>query len=115
MVMLDVVGLKAVNDDQGHLAGDALLQGVAVALREEAAGLGRAYRIGGDEFAIVLPGLDEADAARLLDDARVRVTVRHPRGIRGGVAAAGDAAELLSRASAALVDARRADGLSRVA
>jgi GGDEF domain-containing protein len=114
MAMLDVVGLKAVNDGAGHMAGDALLQNVAVALREEVAGLGRAYRIGGDEFAMILPRLDETDARQLVLAAHVRVTVRHPGGLRGGVAC-DEPDRLLAKASAALLEARQTDELSRVA
>ena len=114
MLMLDVVGLKPVNDRDGHLAGDALLQGVAAVLRHEAAGRGRAYRIGGDEFAVVLPRHDETAARDALEAIRVRVSVRHPCGIRGGVSAGGSTATLFERASLALLDARHADGVARV-
>ena len=106
MAMLDVVGLKPVNDRQGHLAGDALLQGVAAALREEVGGSGRAYRIGGDEFAVILPGADEATGHAAVDAIRDRVAVRHPAGVRGGVACGTDPAMLAERASRALLEAR---------
>ena len=114
MAMLDVVGLKPVNDARGHLAGDALLQTVAAAVREEVR-QGRGYRIGGDEFAIVLPGADEGAGHTVVDGVRARVAVRHPAGVRGGVACGEDAMRLLEDASDALVDARRAGGLRRAA
>ena len=115
MAMLDVVGLKPVNDRQGHLAGDALLQGVAAAMREEVAGAGRAYRIGGDEFAIVLPTGDEATGHSTVEAIRARITVRHPAGVRSGVATGTDAHTLLEEASDALLVARRTGKLSSVA
>ncbi|PZA08068.1 GGDEF domain-containing protein [Meiothermus sp. PNK-Is4] len=59
LALLDLDGLKRVNDTQGHPAGDRLLVGLARALKEE--GL-EAYRIGGDEFAVVL---NRADSPRL--------------------------------------------------
>lgn len=52
LVLFDLNGFKRINDTQGHLAGDALLRGVGEALRSAA---GPAYRIGGDEFALLLP------------------------------------------------------------
>jgi GGDEF domain-containing protein len=51
LALLDLDGLKGVNDTQGHLAGDRLLIGLAQALRAE--GL-EAYRLAGDEFAVIL-------------------------------------------------------------
>ena len=114
MAMFDVVGLKPVNDRQGHVAGDALLQGVAAVLREEIRGRGRAYRIGGDEFALLVPGGDEDAADTTAEAIRARVAVRHPAGIRAGVATSFCAMTLLEEASAALVRARGAT-LTRVA
>ena len=115
MAMLDVVGLKPVNDRQGHLAGDALLQGIAAALREEVTGRGRAYRIGGDEFAIVFSGGDESVGHAAIDAIRSRVSVRHPAGVRAGVASGSGTSALLERSSEALLNARRASTLTRVA
>lgn len=54
LLLLDVDGLKAVNDKKGHPAGDLLLKEVAGALKA-LEGPGRAFRIGGDEFALFLP------------------------------------------------------------
>ena len=55
LVMVDLDALKAVNDSQGHLAGDAHLQALAAALTSTARASDRVYRIGGDEFAVILP------------------------------------------------------------
>jgi diguanylate cyclase (GGDEF)-like protein len=55
VVVLDVDGLKKVNDTQGHLAGDVLLRNLAEALRAGLREADGAYRIGGDEFALLLP------------------------------------------------------------
>ena len=58
LVLFDVDGLKAVNEEQGHAAGDRLL----VAVGQIAAAImrrsDRAFRVGGDEFAILLPSSD---------------------------------------------------------
>jgi two-component system cell cycle response regulator len=52
----DLNGFKRYNDGFGHLAGDALLTRLAAALEAAITGTGRAYRLGGDEFCILLDG-----------------------------------------------------------
>ena len=59
LLMLDLNGLKHVNDEQGHAAGDALLRRAGEVLNKAVDAPGYAARIGGDEFAVLLPGLDE--------------------------------------------------------
>ncbi|MDR3566348.1 MAG: diguanylate cyclase [Negativicutes bacterium] len=58
LIIIDVDGLKVVNDTLGHETGDALLQYTAQVLRQAFAG-GVVARIGGDEFAVVLADIDE--------------------------------------------------------
>jgi diguanylate cyclase (GGDEF)-like protein len=60
---IDVDGLKAVNDEHGHGAGDALLRGVVEGLRREMRSYDLLVRLGGDEFLCVMPGVT-ADQAR---------------------------------------------------
>jgi putative two-component system response regulator len=67
--MVDVNGMKAVNDTYGHLAGDELLKGVTELLAEEGTLVGR---YGGDEFLIVLPNMHRARAQRYVDDITAR-------------------------------------------
>lgn len=67
LIMLDVDHLKEVNDQHGHAAGDRLLIAVVAACRsvlEPGQILGR---LGGDEFCVLLPGLDRGRAETTLD------------------------------------------------
>ena len=59
IILGDVNGLKQVNDTLGHRAGDALLCEVAKVLEQHAQPGGYAFRIGGDEFLLLLPGMPE--------------------------------------------------------
>jgi diguanylate cyclase (GGDEF)-like protein len=67
VVMADVNGLKRMNDERGHEAGDRVLASVAdaIAISVGQVPAGLAGRIGGDEFCIVLDGLDSDDALRV--------------------------------------------------
>ena len=55
LVLLDVDDLKVVNDTLGHQAGDERLQALADAIRATGRAADAAYRVGGDEFAVILP------------------------------------------------------------
>lgn len=53
VVSIDIDGLKQVNDQQGHQSGDQLLQAFAASLQRHVQNRAQAYRIGGDEFALI--------------------------------------------------------------
>ena len=63
LAFLDLDGFKAYNDAFGHPAGDALLVRLGRQLGEAVGNRGRAYRMGGDEFAMLLPGEGSEAAA----------------------------------------------------
>ncbi len=58
VAIMDIDHFKSVNDSAGHLTGDRLLREVAGVMRDSLRSFGRAYRIGGDEFAAILPGVE---------------------------------------------------------
>ena len=60
VVFVDLNGLKRVNDDKGHNAGDTLLKDAAKAL-EEVFDVNNIYRAGGDEFTMIIPGASAED------------------------------------------------------
>ena len=66
LVMIDVDGLKTINDTLGHTAGDTHLQALGAALRTSTRREDTAYRIGGDEFAVLLPGASRIQAQRVM-------------------------------------------------
>lgn len=104
LVLIDLDGFKRLNDERGHLEGDRLLRafGSAVA-RSIRAGVDSAYRTGGDEFAILLPGLTTKQAepvARRVEELASRLS-RDGVGLSWGISAlpAAGAGEAMVRAA----------------
>lgn len=73
VVVGDVNELKYVNDTYGHTHGDRLLQACARVLIEVFGGWGQVFRIGGDEFAALLPGVEEEQANSLAEEVGRRI------------------------------------------
>ena len=107
VAVIDVDGLKRVNDTSGHAQGDELLRRLAGAIRVASRAADRGYRLGGDEFALILTDsvVLEPDlvSRRLMDAGAPPITV--------GLAASppDDAAALVERADQRLYDQRRQD------
>jgi len=121
LAMIDLDDFKSVNDTLGHLAGDALLAGVAARMRDVVRAGETPYRYGGEEFAVVLPGADTTAAARVGERIRRAVgdqafPIGEGDGLRVtcsvGVASlpahATDAQALVASADAALLAAKAA-------
>jgi diguanylate cyclase (GGDEF)-like protein len=111
MLMLDLDGLKAFNDTAGHQAGDRLLAAVAQAWVSRLRPTDVLARYGGDEFVALLPGCEEATAARIAEallaalppGASSSVGVAQWNGTESGT-------DLAVRADAALYRGKRAGG-----
>jgi len=69
--ILDIDNFKELNDRLGHPKGDQVLAQVAARLRQD----GEAFRIGGDEFALLMPGRDEQEAMAVADGVLQRVAI----------------------------------------
>ena len=65
VLLMDIDGLKRINDSHGHQAGDRVLMQVAMSLRRSIRSVDTAARIGGDEFCVLLPEQDLKSAAKL--------------------------------------------------
>jgi diguanylate cyclase (GGDEF)-like protein len=70
LIVGDLDNFKAINDGHGHAAGDAVLKDVAYRMRKSLRAYDLAYRLGGEEFLIVLPGADGAQAAEVAEALR---------------------------------------------
>jgi diguanylate cyclase len=77
VLYMDLDGFKAVNDEHGHAAGDALLKHVAQVLQANLAPASTIARMGGDEFIVLLPGADEISARRAADLLISRLAQEH--------------------------------------
>lgn len=122
VLYLDADHFKPLNDDHGHAAGDAALIALATTMRRQMRQGDLIGRIGGEEFAMLLPGLDLQQAGARAEQLRQSMhEIRRPDGpltVSIGVAECGGHADevietLLARADQAMRQAKR-DGRDRV-
>ena len=123
LILADLDHFKQVNDSLGHATGDAVLKDVAYVLRKELRAFDLAYRLGGEEFLILLPGADVEQTQALAEQLREAVSARSVGGgvevtLSLGVSASGrggrfDYPLVFAAADAALYQAKR-DGRDRV-
>ncbi|MBJ7331431.1 MAG: GGDEF domain-containing protein [Solirubrobacteraceae bacterium] len=122
LIVLDLDHFKAINDANGHHVGDQVLAAVAERMRSELRAFDGIYRIGGEEFVVLLAGTDAARAAALAERIRAavartpaaRVDVTVSLGVAESPAGVSfDYDEVFARADAALLTAKR-EGRDRV-
>jgi diguanylate cyclase (GGDEF)-like protein len=77
-MLVDVDNLKGVNDTYGHEAGDAILSAVAANLRRHSRSGDVAVRWGGDEFLMLVPGLDASKGLAFAERVAAAIKVAHP-------------------------------------
>lgn len=106
VAFVDLDGLKELNDEEGHAAGDEAIASVATALQSGVRSIDVVARIGGDEFVVLLPDTEAAAAERAL----MRLRTGSPVSFSIGVAerAAGEGADsVLERADVAMYRMKR--------
>jgi two-component system cell cycle response regulator len=119
ILVMDLDGLKQINDKHGHLTGTAVLRAVGEALRQQIRETDVAFRYGGDEFVVLLPHTGMADALAFSE--RLLACIRKLRpcdvgvSVSIGVAAYDDAVDdsiqaQLARADSATYAAKRLGG-----
>jgi diguanylate cyclase (GGDEF)-like protein len=126
VITVDIDHFKMFNDNHGHDAGDAVLRHVGEVMRSLFIDDGVPCRYGGEEFVVLLPGVDLAGAAARAEELRAKVealTIRHagghlPRvtlsaGVAASPAAGTNPTDLLRVADDALYRAKR-NGRNRV-
>jgi diguanylate cyclase (GGDEF)-like protein len=117
-LMIDIDHFKRFNDAFGHDAGDMVMQYVGQIVREMVGSVGTAYRYGGEEFTVLLPGSSEHDGVEFAEALRHKIssaTLSHAGKMLGTVtvslgaaASPGDGSieTLVTRADAALLKAK---------
>jgi diguanylate cyclase (GGDEF)-like protein len=121
VILLDLDHFKQVNDTHGHERGDAVLRDVAYEMRKALRSFELMYRIGGEEFIVLLPGLPVTDAVEIAERVRRAVEISRPGDLELTVSAGvatGSGHEvtyerLFRAADSALLEAKR-EGRNRV-
>lgn len=122
VVMLDIDHFKKVNDTLGHAAGDCALQHLARLLASNLRSADICCRMGGEEFAVFLPGATIQDAIRVAEKIR-QALERTPADFSGtliqmtssfGIGTAGENIDMLLQAADAALYRAKAEGRNRV-
>jgi diguanylate cyclase (GGDEF)-like protein/PAS domain S-box-containing protein len=114
LLFVDLDGFKTVNDTLGHAAGDELLRTVARVIENGVRYSDTVARVGGDEFAVLLPGTTASQAARVAEKITADIAAVWPAACRGGasigvapVEPGGSAAGALAVADRSMYDVKR--------
>jgi diguanylate cyclase (GGDEF)-like protein len=107
LAYVDVIGLKTLNDTEGHAAGDALLKRVVALIGDQLRSYDLIIRVGGDEFVCAMSGTTLPNARRRFDQVAGALAAGPGVGaVRTGIAQLADresATELIARADAELI------------
>jgi len=121
LLLCDIDHFKSINDEHGHARGDAALCDIAYELRKRLHSFELVYRLGGEEFLVVLPGVADGGGRRVAERLRLSIEGIRPGGVEitlsiGVSAAHGERVEyeaMFKAADEALYEAKRA-GRNRV-
>ncbi len=121
LVVMDLDHFKLVNDEHGHAAGDAVLRDTAEVMRNNVRSFELVYRVGGEEFLVLMPGVDRQGGRIVADRLREALAQARPGGLSvtasfGVAMASGNAVEfepLFEAADKALYRAKD-EGRNRV-
>lgn len=118
LVLMDLDHFKRVNDEHGHAVGDAVLRDMVASWRQQIRTDDTLYRLGGEEFALLLPGADAAQAERRVQGLHQQAAAQRPGGLAAPVSFSAGVAttagsgwslsRLLTAADQALYDAKAA-------
>lgn len=116
-LLLDVDNMKAINDYLGHDSGDQLLRRVVNVLAKFSANIAQTYRMGGDEFTVIIKNAPNSDAVANISDAIMEAFNQNSIGISGGLALfpddSGDLNDILRFCDVALLASKK-NGKNRI-
>ena len=122
LLLVDVDYFKRINDELGHEAGDAVLKGIVDIIRSRSRKTDQLFRMGGEEFVLLLPETAESDAVAIADDIRQAIAAAtlvsgHPvtASIGVGVAEPQDSVESWIKGTDAAMYVAKEAGRNRVA
>lgn len=123
LLMCDIDAFKEINDTYGHDRGDAVLQEISYQLRKQLRSFELIYRLGGEEFLVLLPGVGQRRGQEIAERIRSSISEMRPSGLRvtisiGVAVAVGEAVAfdpLFKAADNALYEAKHDGGNAVVA